>query len=211
MSLAEFSSNHERVPMPRAPVDDVKKILEDFELRMREVLEGAWDEWLEMPKRGVLSPRSRASVVFDFIKQRALAEFDGDPNILALPKGQTVKFLFKDRVLVRFKKANASGIGSNIETQAVIEFVDPQLVIPGLLPDIYRIEVCYHLDKFATRMDTLAVTARDRNRKDWSYELRRPVDAGTGVIAFPAPTGEGPTPPEVRIKKPDEKPETHGE
>jgi len=197
--------------MPSPAVDDVKEILEDFELRMREVLEGAWDEWLEMPKRGVLSPRSRASVVFDFIKQRALAEFDGDPNIRVLPKGQTVKFLFKNRVLVRFKKANASGVGSNIETQAVIEFVDPQLVIPGLLPDIYRIEVCYHLDKFATRIDALAVTARERNRKVWSYELRRPADAEAGVVVFPSPVGGGPTPPEVRIKKPDEKPETRGE
>lgn len=74
--------------MPIPPIDGVKSILEDFELRMREILESAWDEWLEMPKRGVLSARSRASVVFDFICKLALAEFDGDPNIRAIPKAR---------------------------------------------------------------------------------------------------------------------------
>lgn len=149
--------------------------------------------------------------MFDFIRKLALAEFDGDPNIRAIPKGQTIQFLFRDRVLVRFKKANSAGIGSNIETQAVIDFVDPQLTIPGLLPDIYKIEVCYFLDKFATRMDTLAVTARERKRKVWSYELRRPARAGT-IVPFPPPPAEGtPQPPEVRIRKSDEEKPDRGE
>lgn len=102
--------------MPYPPMTAVKDILEDFELRTRSILEGAWEDWLAMTNRAVFSARSRASMVFDFIKTRALAEFDGDPNIRAIPKGQTVHFLFRDRVLLRFKKANSSGLGSNIET-----------------------------------------------------------------------------------------------
>lgn len=198
--------------MPIPSIDDVQKILEDFELRMREVLESAWEEWLELPKRAVMSARSRASLVFDFIRKLAIAEFDGDPNIRAIPKGQTIHFLFRDRCLVRFKKANTAGLGSNIETQAVIQFVDPQMSIPGLLPEIYKVEVCYHLDKFATRMDMLAVTARERNRKVWSYELRRPAAAGS-VVPFPPTLPTEPQPPEVRVRKPEEKknPEPRGE
>jgi hypothetical protein len=197
--------------MPRPPIDDVQHVLEDFELRMREILEGAWEDWLVLPRRGVLSARSRASIIFDFVKLRAITEFDGDPNIRVIPKGPTVQFLFKDRVLVRFKKANWAGLGSNIETQAVIEFVDPQLVIPGLLPDIFKVEVCYHLDKFATRIDTLAVTARERNRKLWSYELRRPEAGAGGVVPYPSPISAPPEPPEVRVRKPDEKSDDRGE
>jgi hypothetical protein len=173
---------------------------------MRQILEGAWDDWTEMPKRAIFSARSRASMIFDFIRARALAEFNGDPNIRIITKGQTVQFLFKDRVLVRFKKANERGIGSNIVTQAVIQFIDPQMTIPGLLPEVYRVEVCYRLDSLATQMETLAVTARERNRRLWSYELQRP--AAAEVIPLPAPEGPAPTPPEVTIRKPSEKPET---
>ena len=197
--------------MAHALMDDVKRVLEDFELRMREILEGAWQDWLEMPRRAIFSARTRASMIFDFIRSRAIAEFDGDPNIRVIPKGQTVKFLFRNRVIVRFKKANSSGLGSNVSTQAVIQFIDPQLSIPGLLPDIYKVEVCYRLDKLAMRMDALAVTARENNRKIWSYELRRPAQAGSVVPFPPAPNGRPPDPPEVRIKKPEDKSENRGE
>src|SRR4051794_5934153 len=96
---------------------EVRRILTAFEQRIRAMLDRAWSEWLEMPKKGKLSARSRASIVFDFIREHALAEFDGDPDIHAVVEGQTVKFLFRDQVLIRFKKANSKGIGSNIETQ----------------------------------------------------------------------------------------------
>ena len=143
-------------------------------------------------------------MIFDFIKARALTEFDGDPHIRAIPKGQTVHFLFRDRVLVRFKKANSAGLGSNIETQAVIEFVDPQIPLFAM-PPIYHVEVCYHLDKLATRMALLAVTARQRNTKLWAYELDRPASAA--VIPLPEPPADS-TPPEVRPRKPIDKPDS---
>ena len=187
--------------MPVPPINEVKVVLEDFELRMRLILEGAWDDWQTMSHRAILSSRSRASIIFDFIRKRALEEFDGDPNIHALPKGQTVHFLFRDRVLVRFKKANSAGLGSNIETQAVIEFVDPQMPLIEL-PPIYHIEVCYHLDKLATRMASLAVTARQRNTKLWAYELDRPAGAGSGtVVSIPDPAPAAGAPPEVRPRR----------
>jgi hypothetical protein len=194
--------------MPLPQMSDVKAILEDFELRMRSILEGAWEDWLAVTNRSVFSARSRASMVFDFIKTRALAEFDGDPNIRAIPKGQTVHFLFRDRVLLRFKKANSSGLGSNIETQAVLEFIDPQIPLFDL-PKIFRVEVCYQLDKLATRMAALAVTARQGKTKLWSYELARPSVGA--VIPFPEPpSGNDTAPPEVRVRKPADKSDSHG-
>lgn len=186
--------------MPVPTIDDVRPILRDFELRMRAVLEGAWDEWMDVPNQMRYSPRSRASMIFDFIRLRAIDEFDGDPNILVFVKGQTVHFLFHDRVLLRFKKANSIGLGSNIETQAVLDFIDPQLSFSGLLPDIFRVEVCYHLNKLATDMDHLAVTARQLHRKLWSYELQRPASAE--IEPFPPQTDGGGSPPEVRVRKP---------
>jgi hypothetical protein len=183
---------------PVPPIDLVKKVLGDFELPMREILEGAWEDWQSMSHRGLMSPRSRASIIFDFIKARALVKFDGDPNVRAICKWQTVHFLFRDRVLGRFKKANSAGLGSNIETQAVIEFVDPQFPLFAL-PPIINVEVCYQLDKLATRMERLFVTARQANTKLWEYELDRP--ASGAVVPLPEPPRADSTPPKVRPRK----------
>ncbi|RUV54185.1 hypothetical protein EOA85_25870 [Mesorhizobium sp. M5C.F.Ca.IN.020.29.1.1] len=159
-----------------------------------------------MPKKGVLSARSRASIMFDFIKRQALEEFDGDADIHVLPKGQTVKFLFRDQVLIRFKKANSKGIGSNIETQAVLEFIDPQLKIPDLVPEIFKVEVCYTLDRLATKVAAVSVTKRDRHSKLWSY----PIFGEESGVVVPLPT-RAPDPESsslVRPRKPIDKPET---
>ena len=185
-------------------VDFVRPILCDFELRMRRVLNAAWDEWMEVTDRGRFSARSRASMVFDFIRTGALEEFDGDPKIHVIVKGQTVHFLFQNRVLVRFKKANDAGLGSNIQTQSVLDFIDPQFELPDLLPEIHHIEVCYHLDRLEMHMDQLSVTARQRNRKLWSYELQHPPSAK--ILPFPPAPDGGERPPEVRVRNP--KPES---
>jgi hypothetical protein len=132
----------------------------------------------------------------------------GDPNIRAIPKGQTVHFLFRDRVLLRFKKANSSGLGSNIETQAVLEFTKPQIPLFDL-PPIFRVEACYRLDKLATRIAALTVNARQGKTRLWSYELARVT--GAEIIALPPrPSGDNAL-PEVRVRKLTDKPETRGE
>ena len=129
-----------------------------------------------MPDRGrfVFLPRVRAVLVFDFIAKHALAEFDLDPHIHVLLKGQqTVHFLFRNAVLVRFKKGNTKGIGSNVETQAALSFIDPQGVIPGLVPEIMKIEICYTPDVLGLTLDEVAVVARSRHKRVWAYPIDR--------------------------------------
>jgi len=196
--------------MPIPQIDDVRPILEDFELRIRKLLEAAWEEdWLTLPtrQRRILSKRSRASAVFDFARHRALIEFGDDAEIQVIPKGQTVQFLFRNRVLVRIKKANAKGLGSNIQTQAVIEFVNPQIPLFDL-PEIYHVEVCYQEDLYASRIASIAVTARQLYRKIWSYELLRPGTASVVPMPARSQTADNVTPASARprhIEKKDKK------
>ena len=148
--------------MPIPAQADVKSILSDFEDRLRGVVDAAWQEWLELPNRArfVFLPRVRAVMVFDFIARNAISEFDGDKNIVVLIKcRQTVHFLFNDTVLLRFKLGNSKGVGSNIETQAVMDFIDPQGVIPGLVPDIMKVEVCYSPDHLGLDLADVAQQA----------------------------------------------------
>jgi hypothetical protein len=193
--------------MPVPVQEDVKAILANFEQRIRRVVEEAWEEWLALPDRGrfVFTPRVRAVLVFDFIARRALKEFDGDPNIYVLTRKQTVHFLFKDQVLVRFKKGNSKGVGSNIVTQEVLDFVDPQRTIPGLVPEIMKIEVCYRPNNIGISLEEVAVVARNRHKRIWAYPIDR-EEPGAEIIPMP-PRMPDATPPIVlpRAPKPIEK------
>ncbi|MGO8855515.1 MAG: hypothetical protein ACLQO1_07365 [Steroidobacteraceae bacterium] len=180
--------------MPVPQIDDVRPILLDFELRIRKVLEGAWDDWMSLPveSRITFDKTTRANCIFSYARQRALAEFMNDKEIRAIPRGRTVRFLFRDRVLVRLKKANRFGLGSNISTQATLEFIDPQIPLFDL-PEIYHIEVCYQEDEYATRMASIAATCRQGFQKLWSFELQKP--AAAAIIPFPTPPIDSGTPP----------------
>lgn len=199
--------------MPVPNKDVVKSVLADFHERLRLVVEGAWDEWNEFPGRGklIFPARARAVLIFDYIARRALEHFDGDRNIHVIVKKQTIQFLFNDRVLLRFKKGNANGVGSNIRTQAVLDFIDPNRHIPGLIPEIMKVEVCYALDDLGLRLEEVAVVARDSTSRLWAYPLGRNVPSAD-VVSLP-PRVPDSTPPAVlprRQPRPEEKSDDKG-
>lgn len=188
--------------MPMAKIEEVQDVLADFEGRIHAVVERAWGDWKEIPGRGrFMFGRTRSNIVFDFICQQAALEFADDPEIHVIEKGGTLQFLFRDRVLVRFKKGNAKGIGSNIVTQAVLEFVDPQLTIPGL-PEVHKVEACYKTDALGTQLEQLAIVARNRTRRVWSYLIDGSAPTADVILL---PTGPAPdlTPPVVKPKRRD--------
>jgi len=192
--------------MPVPNQDEVKALLAKFETRLRSVVDGAWREWQEFPLRGrfIFQRRARAVIVFDFIARLAVAEFDGDPDVRVDVKKQTVHFLFRDQVFLRFKKGNEKGVGSNIATQAVLDFIDPQGVIPGLVPEIMKIEIVYTPDKIGVGLEEVAVVARGLQKRIWAYPLDRP----SAVIEPMPPRAPDVTPPAVvpRQPAPEEKP-----
>ena len=61
-----------------------------------------------------------------------------------------------------------------------------------------RVEVVYQLNKLETEVVDVIVVARDGDAVAWSYSLR---DSGEGVVQLPmpAPSGEAPTKPAVRL------------
>jgi hypothetical protein len=187
--------------MPIPAQSEVKAILDNFEERIRVVVDRAWKEWLDIPDRSrfVFMRRVRATLVFDFIARHAIAEFAGDPNIHVIVKSrQTVHFLFKEVVLVRFKLGNSKGVGSNIETQAVLDFIDPQGIIPGLVPEVLKVEICYSPDELGINLQEVAVVARNRRRRIWAYPIDR---RGADVVGIPPRTPDT-TPPVVEPRQP---------
>jgi hypothetical protein len=188
--------------MSIANKEEVKSVLADFEGRIRAVVDHAWAEYQADPNRGkYIYSRTGSNILFDFIARHALAEFDNDAGIHVVVKPQTVQFLFKDRVLVRFKKGNARGVGSNIETQTVLDFIDPQLCIPDLLPDVHRVEASYRADELGLQLKEVAIVARNRSSRVWAYALNGESSSGTGkVVTLPQRLADS-APPRVTPKK----------
>jgi hypothetical protein len=186
--------------MPIAVQSEVEPIIGAFADRLRAVLDRAMEDWLANPDRSRYRyGRTRANIIFEHIIRHALVEFDGDgaETVKALVEAQSVKFLFRDSVLARFKKGNAKGVGSNIETGAFLNFVEPQGSFAGL-PDIHRIEIVYQLNFLGTDYAEVAVVARDRNTRVWAY----PLTARPTADIIPLTPRPGPvlTPPVVTPK-----------
>ena len=186
--------------MPVADREQVEPVLSNFAPRLRAVLDCAMNDWMALPNKAwLIFPRDKANIIFSYIARHALAEFMNDPNVHVISESQSVKFLFHDMVLVRFKKGNSQGIGSNIETQAVLRFVDPQLSFDGL-PEVHRVEIVYQLDIIGTGYAEVAIVARDRRTRVWSY----PLSGRTSAEITPFPPRPVPvlTPPIITPKAP---------
>ena len=182
----------------------VEAALDGFTVRLRAVLDRAMEDWQAMPnKPWFFYPRDKSNFIFSQIARHALAEFEGDSDVHVVREPQTVKFLFLDRVLARFKKGNARGVGSNIETQAVLDFIDPQGSFAGL-PDVHRVEIVYQLNILGTGFAEVAVVARNQRTRVWAYPLTGRPSAD--IIPMPTRTPPILTPPVVTAKPPaDEK------
>ena len=188
--------------MPIAVRDQVEPVLANFAHRIQGVLDQAMEDWEKMPNKSwLIFRRDQANIIFSYVARHALVEFADDHDVHVMPESQTVKFLFRDAVLIRFKKGNAAGVGSNIVTQSVLEFIDPQLSFSGL-PDVQRVEIVYQLNVIGTGYKEVAVVARDKRARIWAY----PLNGKSSAEIIPLPPRPAPvlTPPSV-IPKPIKK------
>ena len=173
--------------------DDVRAALAPYHARIRAVVVRGYIEWLAvstfMANEGfgpVLYPRTATNHVFDAIARHARSEFGADTSVRVLDEAQTVKFCFGGVVIGRFKKGDEDHLGQNIETQAVIDFTDPQQTLPGFPPKAAKVEFVWAANDIGTEVQSVMVVARDGDRALWSYEID---DFGRGgaVVDFPAP------------------------
>ena len=175
--------------MIRADESVVRQVLRSYEDPIFNVVHGAWGDWRELPLGGrLLFPgRTRACLVHDFMVQRAIAAWAGDSAVSVIRRDETAKFVIADQVVLRFKKADDRGLGSNIPTQASLEFTEQQYELPGM-PDVHKVEVVYALNRLQTQIDRVVVVARDGEVLLWEYGIAPETTAE--IISLPTPTSE---------------------
>jgi len=158
--------------MTEADEEVVRSVLAPYEAKLFQAVHGAWEDWkgLGLGGRLLFPGRTRACLVHDFMVQRAIAAFTADRAVRTIRRDETAKFVFADQVALRFKKADDNGLGSNIETEATLDFVEQQQELPGI-PNVHKIEVVYILNKLRTQIERVVVVARDRDMRLWSYVI----------------------------------------
>lgn len=142
----------------------------------------AWNDWWNSGDRKKLSrwPRTRANNIFEYLATHLIEAFADDAGARFIFQRETFKLILDHRLIIRFKKTGHNGMGSCIDTQANLNFEDPQMDFPGF-PKVQKIEVDYVLDVTETGLAEIIVLARNGDKKTWSYSIN-PSSGGAEVL-----------------------------
>ena len=185
--------------MPIPSEANVRPVLDEIREQVISAIREAWEDWLGSDRNGVWRyKRSRANFVWEQIIERANNALLDHDAVHVIDGHETMKFLVRDTVLFRFKKADETGRSSNVATQLALAFHDHDEDLFGL-PEVQRVEVVYKLNRLETQIDDICVVARNGNQIAWEYSLLD-ADEVTVSLPMPEPKPERPAASIVKLK-----------
>lgn len=145
------------------------------------IVQEAWDEWLAVKAflarenfGPVMYNRVIANYVFDAIAKRAIPAFHSMENVTIKIEAQTFKLLFGG-LCVRFKKGDENNLAMNVPTFAALAFENANELIPGLPPEIAKLDVIWRPNELWTDLDKVMLVSRDGDEILWDYEIQAPT------------------------------------
>lgn len=168
--------------MSQATEQEVRELLGSYQSIISDILQGAWSDWLTAEYQHWRCNRSRAGFVWEQVIDRALRAFDGDPRIHPMKRNESFLFLLDGTLAFRFKKSDELGLTSNIPTQAMLAFHDPEQDLPGM-PEVTRVDIVYVLNKLQTAVLDVMVVGREREQVSWTFSL---LPSRANVVPMPA-------------------------
>jgi hypothetical protein len=187
-------------------MDQVQKIIEPFTDDIWSMFDDAFEEWKRVStarSEGSLSrhlySRTKANDIFDAVARSAMKRFADVASVHVFDQPTSFKLLMHGEVLVRFKKSGENGVGQNIETQAELNFCNPQSELPGLPPEASKVEIVYHEHPLGTHAERLVVVCREGKNVLWDYELLRP-ESKESIVPMPLPDLDDDDTPLVKPK-----------
>ncbi|KEO53487.1 hypothetical protein [Thioclava pacifica] len=185
--------------MPIPSEANVRPVLDEIREHVVSAIREAWEDWLGSDRNGVWRyKRSRANFVWEQIIERANNALLDHDAVHVIDGHETMKFLVRDTVLFRFKKADETGRSSNVATQLALAFHDHDEDLFGL-PEVQRVEVVYKLNRLETQIDDICVVARNGDQIAWENSLLD-SDEVTVSLPMPEPKPERPAASIVKLK-----------
>lgn len=172
------------MPIPSEP--SVRAILTPSrEAKIWRAFHAAWEDVAADIAKYSIWPRSRANMMFERLAVHLQEEFASESDKIRFCfADETVKVVFDEQLLVRFKKANGRGLGQNIETTATLLFCEQERDLFGFA-GFQKIEIVYVVNAFGTAIRNILVQARDGDVRVWCYPLNRPEVMGEGAPVVP--------------------------
>lgn len=108
--------------------------------------------------------------MWEQIVDKCIAQLAGREEVHIERRDESFGFFVNDDVFFRIKKADRSGLTSNVPTQTALAFHDPEKNLFGFQP-IQRVEVVYQLNPLETEVADVTIVARDGAKVAWSARL----------------------------------------
>lgn len=152
------------------------------------IIQESWDEWLAVKEfratknfGPTMYKRTITNYVFDAIARRAIPAFQGKSNVSIKNESQTFKLLFGG-VCARFKKGDENNLSMNVPTFAAIAFENANEVIPGLPPEITKVDVIWRPNELWTEIEQVLLVSRNGDEIVWDYQIETPAAKMDGSI-----------------------------
>lgn len=174
-------------------LEAVKPILDRHEDDFRYILDRGWERWLELPvahRRAIAALEGGlATNVAAFMKEAAAERFDGrrDEGIVPRDRYDPPSWSLYNRVLVRFKKMDGSGLSRNYPTKRARRYLLNLPIEEEELREAVRVEVGYCLNELETEVAQQWVVHRRGERIVWKYGLQ---EDGTAILPLPLSVDE---------------------
>jgi hypothetical protein len=151
--------------------DDVRGTIAPVrEARIYRAIHQAFGDYREDQARYSIWPRTRANMVFERLAVRLQEQFIDDSGVRFVFENETVKIVVDQKLLVRCKKADSSGLGHNVPTFSNDLFVVQNDLLATVAP-FDKVEIVYVVNSLGTEVSKVFIQARDGDIKLWGYEI----------------------------------------
>ncbi|MFJ3758855.1 hypothetical protein [Streptomyces sp. NPDC090080] len=185
-------------PMDRA---SCAQLLQPYQGHLDQCFRNAWDRWQEWLKTlegspADVSPRSRANVLYDFIKAEAVKQFLGIEHVRVRHERGFLVIQIHDRVAIRFKKFRSRKLKtSSIMTGQAKAYLGQSLEFASEVQPMTHLIAGYLLDRFEVDLEKLAITCTLNGEHLWApIDIIPDVGHGGVIIPMPAAPTDGPRP-----------------
>ena len=136
---------------------------------LNRIIQAGFDRYLKTSDRHVHSPRSRASLIHDFIVDEAMAHFSNIKGVHCFFSSQLFLMNFSGKVLLRLKKLGEGNRTSNVSTLQSSMFEDQ--VQTEMFGEPVRLTAGYHPNESFTEIIYKIITYFSNNKEQWTIPI----------------------------------------
>jgi len=165
---------------------DVEQVLEplyspihsSFHSAFQQLKQATVDSW------AIFTTRSRASSFRDYLVHDLTDAFEQYDNIHRIEQRGMVLWVIEEKVALRIKKLDDNLVSSNHYTQQSLDFVNQQLLLPGI-DEIIALNMGYVPNEIWTKIDGIYITCPLGTRKVlWAIDINDKIDSTQTTTAL---------------------------